>query len=277
MPSRIATKRRTTAMAALILTTVLVAAACNPVFGEPSGPVRHATLTSTQGYQYAYSGDETTVTAKHASYFTDGNVRELFWDQSTPFYDDQQTCLTWDDLAFTQEGQLLQPGLAMRIAPWGSGVRAVTVTENIWYAGVWLFNVHIWDTAADPAHPYTQLATFDAFDIVTEPGFDDDGNPIPMLIDAPWHVCARTQGSQFTVKVWTHKEAEPAWDDPTHAFTTTLPKGWDHAGYSGGYIGHLRDGQTATFSDFTTGPLCMAPDMVDTPDCQAKLEALAGG
>ena len=276
MSIRTRSVRRRAAIPALMVAVTVAVAACNPVFGETSGPVQHATLTSTAGFQYSYSGDEITVTASQELAFDDNNVREVFWTTESPYYADQQTCLTWDTLAIGQPGGLLQPGLAMRIAPTGpdgQSIKAITVTQNIWYLGIWKFNVHTWDSSSDPAHPFTQISSFDLSPIVgyftdiTEDGWYSS------LIDAPWHLCARTEGDQFSFKVWTDQDAtEPGWDDPDHVFTTTLPAGWDHAGYSGGYIGHLRENQTATFSGFTTTPLCLTPDMIDTPHCRALLD-----
>ena len=247
-------------------------AACNPVFGSSDGPVRRATLYSDSGRTNTYTGDDTAVVAIGPAP-EDSSVREVFWRTDTPYYDDQQSCITWNATAASELDPelnvLMQPGLAMRIAPTGAEgdeFKAVTVTENVWMYGVWLFNVHVWDTTASGS-PFSVVETFDLSSIVGVWG-NVDGEFVSLMVPPPWHVCGRTLGDQFQFKVWTGTDPEPAWNDPTHVFTTTLPAGWDHPGYSGGYIGHLHDGQTGQFSGFTSGPLCLAPDMIDTTHCQ---------
>ncbi len=259
----------------LTLAVVLTATACNPIFGETNGPVQRAVMTTGSGLTYDYSGDRTTVTAVTPGAFPDGNVREIFWHTEDPFYANQQTCLTWETLATSQPGGLLQPGIATRIAPTpdGTGVRAITVTQNIWYAGVWIVNVHTWDSTR-PGNPYSKIVSFDLSALVGRIWYDDQGVLHWDLKEGPWRVCTRTWGDQFSFKIWTLDEPEPAWDDTDHVFSTTLPEGWTYPGYAGGYIGHLREGQTATFGDFTTTPTCLAPDMIDTPACQALLSEL---
>jgi len=257
----------------VIMIAGLAATACTPVFGTAAGPIRHGTLYSDSGNQYSYTVDDSTVTATPPTP-ADPSIREAFWRTDTPYYADQQTCITWHTTAGSQGGDPAQPGLAMRIAPTGAdgkGIKAITVTENVWYAAIWIFNVHIWDTT-NTASPFTLVGQFDLSSLVGKLWIDDNGVLQSTIVPPPWYVCARTQGDQFTFKVWTGSNPEPAWNDPTHVFTTTLPDGWDHPGYSGGYIGHLHQGQSATFSDLATMPLCLAPDMVDTPHCQDLLD-----
>lgn len=246
---------------ALLAMVGFVAAACNPVFGTPSGPVRHATLTSSSGGSYTYGGNGTKIAVTQKVPVDDDSIREVFWYPDTPYRSNQQACITWDTLAFGQPGGLVQPGLAMRISPTGpdnKSIRAVTVTENIWAAGVWILNVHTWDSSVE-ANPFTKVAGFDISGIVTTQ---------TRLVGAPWYVCARTEANRFTVKVWTARDPEPSWQDPTHVFTTTLPPGWNQSGYSGGYIGHLRKGQSAVLSGLSSTPLCEVPEMAGTPTCR---------
>ena len=253
----------------------LVASACtSPVFGTPAGPIRHGALYSDSGNQLTVAVDGSTVTATPPSP-SDPSIREAFWRTETPYYDNQEACITWMTTAASQPGEPVQPGLAMRIAPTGAdgkGIKAITVTENVIYYAGWIFNVHIWDTTKSGT-PFTLVGQFDLWDLLVNSTVDANGDTQLSLVPPPWHVCAQTDGNRFTFKVWTGSNPEPAWDDPTHVFTTTLPDGWDYAGYSGGYIGHLHDGQSATFTDVTTMPLCLAAEMVDTPRCQALLGA----
>ncbi len=264
-------RNRRVAIPALLVAAMLAATACNPIFGDESGPVRHATLTAADGTVYTYAGDRDRLTVVHGTPSPDENAREFFWDTDDPYYPDQQSCTTWDTLAFSQSGGVAQPGLAMRIAPSGpdgDGVKGITVNQNIFYSAVWLIWVNTWDTSR-PGDPYEGVERFDLSGIVGSWGTDENGEFRNDLVDAPWYVCARTRGLQLTFKLWTHEETEPAWDDPDHVFETTLPAGWDHAGYSGGYVGHMRPGRTAVFSGFTTTPTCIVPDLADTPGCEA--------
>ncbi len=264
-------------VSASLLLIVLVAGACNPIFGDESGPVRHTTLTAPDGSRYAFIGDDDVVTATAPAPFPNGNVREFFWNTDHPYYADQESCVTWNDVSTKENGDITQPGLAMRIAPTGedgTGIKGITINQNIYAHAYWVMWVNTW--YAPPGTPAnvaenTGIESFDLNSIVRETVPDGAGGTVRAYIPAPWYVCARTRGLQLTFKFWTHREPEPGWDDPTHVFETTLPEGWDHAGYSGGYIGHLLENRTATFSGFTTAPLCLVPDMVDTPECRAAL------
>ncbi|HET8929903.1 MAG TPA: hypothetical protein VFN21_04515 [Acidimicrobiales bacterium] len=264
--------RRKFGILGIIVVVGLVTTACNPVFGTAAGPIRHGTLYSDSGQQYRYTGDGDTVTATAPS-AADPSIREAFWRTDTPNYADQQSCITWHENSLSQGGDPIQPGLAMRIAPTGAngaGIKAITVTENVMYYGVWIFNVHVWDSTST-TNPFTLVGQFDLSDTTVMWTDDANGDPQGSLVPPPWHICARTQASQFAFKVWTGDNAEPGWDDPTHVFTTTLPEGWVYPGYSGGYIGHLHSGQSATFTGFSTLPLCLEPDMSEDAYCQAKI------
>jgi len=267
-------RQRRLGLIGVIVAVGLVASACtSPVFGTAAGPIRHGTLYSDSGDQYSYTADGSKVTATPPSP-SDPSIREAFWRTDTPYYGDQQACITWMTNAISQPGEPVQPGLAMRIAPTGTddkGIKAITVTENVMYNAVWVFNVHVWDTTRSGS-PFDLVGQFDLSNLLVTSSVDQNGDTHLSLVPPPWYVCARTQGNQFTFKVWTGSNPEPAWDDPTHVFTTTLPDGWDYPGYSGGYVGHLHQGQSATFTDVSTMPLCLASDMVDTPHCQDLLD-----
>lgn len=229
---------------------------CDPIIGTVSGPVRRATLTSESGAIFHYAGNRSVVFAQPAAGSTDGNVREVFWYPDSAFAADQQNCVTWNTIATSQSGGLLQPGVSMRIAPTGpggTGVKAITVTENIWYAGVWVFNVHVWNST-NRTNPFTQIASFDLSSIVGK--FTLTGNVLhSTLVPPPWHVCARTIANTFSFMVWTGSKPQPSWSDPSRVYTVKLPAGWDYPGYAGGYVGHLRPHQAAVFTAVTNGPL----------------------
>ncbi len=263
-------RRQKLGLVGIVVAVGLIASACtSPVFGTAAGPIRHGTLTSNSGNQYTFTADDSTVTAAAPSP-SDPSIREAFWRTNTPYYDDQQACITWQTTAASQGGDPVQPGLAMRIAPTGvdgKGIKAITVTENVWASAAWIFNVHTWDTTRSGS-PFSLVGQFDLWDLVVTSTVDENGNVQRAWVPPPWYVCARTLGNQFVFKLWTGSNPEPGWDDPTHVFTTTLPDGWDYPGYSGGYIGHLHQGQSASFSRVRTMPLCLAADMVDTPRCR---------
>ncbi len=208
--------------------------------------IRHASLTTQNWATYDYQVGTDTVTASMPAGVTDPNIREVFWRADTEPAVDDQTCITWDQTSASVQGGPIQPGLAMRIASVGAhneGLRAVTLTENVLYAGTWLFNVHVWDTRFPV--PMKLLRTFDVSRVVGRIA-TIDGRATNLMVQPPWHLCGRIVGDTFTFKVWTRDNPEPSWQNPHQVFSVQLPPGWDYAGYSGGYIGHLHPGQSAT-------------------------------
>ncbi len=253
----------------------LALAGCNPHFGTTNGPVQHTTINTRDGevYEYALDGDTLVAAAPETNEF--GNVREFFWSEENPYVADQQSCTTLVYPAGNQGGDIIQTGLALRIAPSGpdgQGVKGVTVHQNIWSAALWIFWVNIWDTTW-PAVPYQAHQSFDVSGVVGKFWIENDEFH-STLKSGPWHLCARTRGLDVTFKIWTGTDPEPSWDDPVHVFSTTLPEGWDHPGYSGGYVGHVKGGEAARFTGFSTVPLCLLPDQIDTAYCQAQFDAL---
>ncbi len=263
---RLPLPRRWIAVAGVLAAAVLLAA-CHPVFGQVAGPIRHGTLTSASGMKFHYGGTPEYLLAT-PGLPSDGNVREVFWSDSAQWYANQQSCITWQTVADPAGSGPLQPGLAMRIGPsWAdnTGIKAVTITQNIWYAGFWLFNVHIWDSK-DTAHPFTLIRTFDLSSIVGKITVVN-GHINSTMVPTPWHICARTLGRQLSFMLWTGDNPQPSWNDPSRVYTTTLPAGWDQPGYSGGYIGHLRPGQGELFTGQSAEPLCRQPDGKTPPHC----------
>ncbi|HET8929995.1 MAG TPA: hypothetical protein VFN21_04995 [Acidimicrobiales bacterium] len=245
--------------------------ACNPHFGESNGPFRRGTITTQNGETFGYSGGADTVVVSSSGSNTSGNTREFFWQEDRAFYSDQQSCNTWETPTGSQIGDSIQPGLAMRIAPSGperSGVKGITVNENIWSGAIWIFWVNVWDSSNVEA-PIQGVQSFDLSPVVGKFWVDEDGLH-STLEPGPWHVCARTQGSRVSFKVWTGDDPEPSWDDPEQVHSATLPDGWDYPGYSGGYVGHIRAGQSAVFSGQSSVPLCLEPDMSDSAYCREK-------
>ncbi len=270
-PHRPSRGRRLTAVLGAV-TAMVVLAACNPIFGDDAGPVNRYIMSRTIGDGYHYVETPTGLTVLAPAPLVDVNIREFFWDHTDPYVADQQTCMTWETTTSGGAG-MVQQGLGMRIAPRadGTGLRAIAINQNIWAAATWIIYVNLWEsTGADTRDgtdfTYSSAATFDVSPVVGKRWLDDDGVLQSSFIGAPWHVCARLHGSDVTFKIWTGTNPEPAWDDPVHVFSGTLPPGWDQRGYSGGYIGHLPENTTATFSGFSTIPLCLVPDTVECPE-----------
>jgi hypothetical protein len=251
----------------------VLASSCIPHFGSDSGPVRRGVLTSDGAAHFTYQGttDGATISVFATAAPVDASNREAFWLADSPWYADQETCETWNTPQSLSQFSPFQPGIATRIAPTGAnneGIKAVTVTQNVWLGGLWKFNVHVWDST-NAAAPYTLIQTFDLAPILGRIEFGTDGSiQASTLAPPPWHICVQTQGNALRFKVWTGVDEEPGWTDPDHVFATTLPDGWDYPGYAGGYIGHLHDGQSMNFTDLTSTPLCLATDMTDTPYCR---------
>ncbi len=221
-----------------------------PVMGRPVPSGHAATLTSATDQHYAYSGDGSSVTATMGTEATDRNIREVFWPPGTSFAADQQVCATWWDPALSPDRPHPQPGIALRVHPVGSGpngvgtgLRAITVNQNVFAGAVWTVWVNLWDTSrSDRPFP---VAKANLFDIVAV----DDHTMLQ-----PWRVCARARGTTVTFKVWTG-DREPSWRDGDHVRTAELPADWKVPGYAGGYVAHLHPGGSARFSDLSVRPL----------------------
>lgn len=219
----------------------------------PTPTILRAPLTTENWERYDYRTAPGTVTVRAADDLASPNIREVFWPTDTEPERDGQICTTWNTAFDLRDRKPAQPGVAMRIATVGPDhrtLRAVTVTENVWQYGIWLFNVHVWDTSQP--RPMTLVKTWDLSEIlIPERGSDPD--PARLFVAPPWHLCGRTTGDVFSFKVWANGQSEPSWSDPERVFHTRLPPGWDHAGYSGGYIGHLRAGRAVSAALDTTG------------------------
>jgi hypothetical protein len=62
-------------------------------------------------------------------------------------------------------------------------------------------------------------------------------------------------GSTVSFKVWSAAAPEPAYGDPDHGASVTLPAGWSTPGRTGWYIGHLRTGDWARSTSLRTTTL----------------------
>ncbi len=215
----------------MLLGAVLVLAACQPP----------AVLTADGDDTYKFTSGPTpdTMQVSAPTSNTDSNLRMVWWDPDSKEVIDGTSCATWS----TQSNVGDQQGVALRISfnfP-DHQVHAVTVTKNIWLGAVWIFNAHVWDGP--------QLSTIGGVNLQSV--FDPSGDPA-MPLPLPWNICARTTGNTLSFIAWPSAEPQPAWGDTTHGGSWTLPTGWSYKGYSGSYVGHLRPGDRALYTNLKT-------------------------
>jgi hypothetical protein len=165
----------------------------------------------------------------------DGNTRVVFWRAGATPSLDQESCATWRSLSTPVD----QPGVALRIESGPPGVRALTVTRNVFGGAGYIVNVHAWDSAAAPGVPPV-LARFDLGATLTRGGD---------LVDLPWRLCARVTGARLDVVVWPLAEARPPWGDAGHGGSTAVPPGYDAPGLAGWFAGHLGPGDRLVLAD----------------------------
>lgn len=168
------------------------------------------------------------------------NLRTVTWDPGAASRRYQQVCATWTG----HTDHLAQQGLALRIHQVGQNWRMVTVTKNIYMTTYANFNVHTWDTARTV--PLAKVGSIHLQRVV------EGGLVVKPL---PWRICGRAEGNRITLKGWPTIEAEPSWDDPNATGAVELPPGWDVAGGSGWFAGHLRPGWFVAADDLYAGPV----------------------
>ena len=224
--------RTTVALAA----AVLFASACVPP--PPAPPPEgfdQLYLTRDGADHFVFQLAENSLTVTSPASNRGSNSRALLWRVDAPQTVDQQSCAT-----FTDSGLPNQEGVVLRVRTDHGVGRGITVTKNIWYGYTHAFNVHVWDTSR-PAD--AGLLTKVSGHFMTE-----------ALGPYPWRLCARAVGARVTFKVWPASQPTPAWDDPIHARSTTLPPGRTAPGRPGIYVGHVPAGGRVGFSDLSTSP-----------------------
>jgi hypothetical protein len=147
-------------------------------------------------------GDTHSVTASAPTSNTGSETRIAFWEQSVPPCAAAESCATW-----TNDSGIDQEGAVLRLRSVGTGYKAVTVTKNILYGAVYIFNVHVWDTR-NSSHPFTQIGQFNLSQT-----FYPNGTVVPF----PWTLCAETVGNTLRFIAWPSNQAQPAWGDRTTA------------------------------------------------------------
>lgn len=225
----------------LVASLFVLAAGCEKERVQTYGPrdtssTNRAVLTTDGPNDYRFvSVPANTAVASLDS--AGGNLREAFWPADNPVVADNESCAIWG----AQTGPLVQQGAALRIAKDGSRLRAITVTKNIFYGATWIFNFHLWDTAASA--PFTIIAATNLDSTLVHAG---------VVTPLPWRFCARVIDAKVEFKVWPAAELEPAYGDPTHGGSVMLPPGWVYPGRAGWFIGHLQPLETAVFNDLAT-------------------------
>lgn len=166
------------------------------------------------------------------------NQREVFWTPGLPDQLGGTVCASWD----TETSPGIQQGLALAIVAADGHTRAVTVTKNVVFGITWVFNLHVWDTRAEPA--FTGFGQHDMGHVVS----DYQGGLLPL----PWRLCARLADGQLTFKLWVPRShTEPGWDDPWHTRSAPVPADWNVPGQLGWYVGHIPPGGNTTYTDLS--------------------------
>jgi hypothetical protein len=246
-PRRAPVRLVVVAIVGLAIASVLSFPTVGAAQPAPPAGLRAAVLTpdGTDGYVLTDGTDR--ITAAAASGNTGGNLRLLFWPSEARIETDATSCATWS--AATSD--ILQQGAALRVsvAPGGT-VRAITVTKNVYVHSYWIFNIHVWNSADGLGR---EIASFDLGSVFR---FSND---LYVARPLPWRLCARTRDGRVEFKVWRLAELEPAWGDPAHGGSVAIPEDAPASGASGWFIGHMRPGMSATFTDLHAHPRVAPP------------------
>lgn len=119
---------------------------------------------------------------------------------------------------------------------WSRNIQAVTLSQNIAFNAHAIFNVHCWDGASFNAIGQVDLGAY------LKPG--------GTYVQFPWFVKTRVRGLRFEFAIWKGSDAESDYDTAGRSYSVTLPAGWDHAGMSGWYLGHLQANDYLEFDNF---------------------------
>lgn len=179
---------------------------------------------------------------------TSSNARGLFWPTGQTPMLDAESCARWQPETptthYAQEGATLR----VRTNPDGS-TDAITVTKNIWFGAIWVFNEHTWNTAASPV--LTIIGQFNLQSVFDPSG--DPSRPAPL----PWDLCAKTIGATLSFVAWLDNTPRPDYGDPKHGGSVTVPAAYVYPGQAGWYIGHLNPGQASVFDHRTAQPVVL--------------------
>lgn len=242
---------------ALGIVAVVVMTACAPGVAptpalvarvEAADGLGAGILTPDGGDRYQLSLVDGVVRAAAPETNAGGNTRVGFWQSSSAWTADQQSCATWVD----SESDLQQQGAALRVRTVGGRTTAITVTNNIYFYARWAFNVHVMDSTA--RERFRQIASFDLSEV-----FRPGGSTTYDVPPYPWRMCARVVGDTLSFIVWPLSHPEPSWDDPRYGGSVRVPAGWEAAGTPGWYVGHLEPGASVGFSELATAVVAPGP------------------
>ena len=219
----------------LVCLALVAPPACSWGDQEPTWDVATISTDGDDDYTWSDTVDPVEVSAPEADEGV--NLRQVGAADVDPSRD-HRACATWHGPVV----DVAQPGIALRIRTDGDGVRAITLTNNVWSGARHVWNVHLADSTSNNV---MELRADEAL-----AGFAPSLSQLPPL---PWRLCARVRGTTFEAKVWAPPDdPEPAWDDPDHAYAVELPEAWVHEGRPGLYVGHLSPGERTSFTDWTT-------------------------
>lgn len=119
---------------------------------------------------------------------------------------------------------------------WCQNVRAITLTQNVFFNAHARFNAHVWDGSA-----YIPIGGSD-FESYLKPGGTYE--------QFPWHVKSKVVGRAILWAVWLDGDPEPEYDfGSDQTGLAAIPPGWDRPGMSGLVTGHLAANDWLTFDD----------------------------
>ena len=218
-----------------------------PVAVNPTQYLR-SVLTQDGTDSLALSNTGRTVTMSAPVANKDNNTRQLFWRADTRTTVNESSC----EILGNESAERTQPAVALRIATSGKGVRAITVTKNVWGNADYTINIYLWNTTAqgplsdpDVGKEFVNAKSFTLSGLVAPP---NTAAPNSNAKAFPWKMCAKVVGSRLTFRVWPLAERDPGWGNPNYGGTAVLPPGWVYPGQVGGYIAHLNPGDSATFT-----------------------------
>jgi hypothetical protein len=240
-------------MASVLVVVALAAAVPLPVAGAAPSRSAHARPAVKVAY-LTRRHDETltltrltrvdVVTDRHGN--SDPNIRMVWWNANERARQDEVSCTSFTAIDTSFNASLIQEGVALRVQRGAAGLRALTVTKNIYAHAVWNFNLHWWKVSPSGTVSLSRIAWFNMSAALVVSG---------KLSPTPWNLCARAVGTTVTILVWPSGEATPAWSDPVHAASATVPGSWVYPGLAGWYVGHDRTGGTVTYAHQWEAPL----------------------
>jgi hypothetical protein len=202
-------------------------------------------LTHDAGDSFTLDQSHGTTTMTASATNTGIDSRIAFWDKSAAPMQNSEVCAQWS----SQSELLNQEGLLLREKSINGGYKAITLTRNVYTSDPpmndWDFNVHVWNTVKD--NPvYTLVGSYSLQSVF---GAND------VFLPLPWSVCAEVVGNTFSFLAWPTGTPQPAWGDPDNGRSVTLPAGYDYAGTSGWYFGHLTASDEITYNDLSVTPI----------------------